>query len=355
MKRIILTGGGTAGHISPILALIDILKKNARLKYLYVGSRSGPEREIAKRDKLNFYGIFAGKRRNYASFSNFIDFFKIFFGLIQSYFLLKSFRPEIIFAKGGYVTVPILYWAKRFKIPIVIHESDVTIGRTNLWASTFAKKICLGFPLHYYRENLPREKLVYTGIPIKRDFFAQTPTKNLRPVILATGGSQGSNKINELFRQIAADLNDYEVYHLTGPKEFNELKEKLENEFYHVIAFSDEMPQMINRADIIISRAGASTIAEIAALGKPAILIPFPNAYLNHQAANAKILTDKNAAVVISEKNLTASSLLSIIKRLAEDDEFRRLLGHHIREFAAPNAASEIVDILFEVVERHHE
>lgn len=359
MRKIILTGGGTAGHISPIVALIEILKKNSRINYLYVGSRSGQEKEIAKEKEIKFYGIFVGKRRNYISFSNILDLFKTLIGLIQSYFLLKNFKPDVIFAKGGYVTFPILFWAKRFNIPVVIHESDLKMGRANLWASHFARKICLGFPLNYYEEKLPMQKMVYTGIPISRDFIINSDVKNERPHLLVTGGSQGSQKINEIILEIARELiNKYEVFHLCGQKNYEELKSKISDEHkndkfsaenYHLIDFSSEMPRLMSEADLIISRAGASTLAEISALGKAAILIPLPSAHLDHQTKNAQIYADKNAAVLLSEKGLTASSLLSIINNLMEDSNLRNLIAHHAKEFAVENSAQEIIDILFEV------
>lgn len=349
MKKIILTGGGTAGHITPILPIIEILKRNARIDYLYVGSRNGIEKEITQKNDIKFYGLVVGKRRNYISISNVIDLFKIFIGLIQSYFLLTNFRPEVIFAKGGYVTFPILFWAKKFNIPVIIHESDIVMGRANLWASHFAKKICLGFPLQYYQQSLPKEKMVYTGIPVKKEFYNLSTTANERPNILITGGSQGSSKINECIMQIAKDLAEkYEVYHLTGQRDFKILSEKINTDHYNLMAFSDNMPQLLGKADLIISRAGASTIAEIAAVGRASVLIPLPTAHMDHQSANAKILLQKNAAVVISEKSLTGSSLLSIINNLTEDREFRQILAHHVKQFAVVDSATQIVDLIWD-------
>lgn len=352
MKKILLTGGGTVGHIAPILALIEILKTNSRVEYLYVGSRQGPEKEMAQKNNIKFQGIFVGKRRNYFSFSNIIDVFKMGLGLISAYFIIINFRPDVVFAKGGYVTFPILYWTRHFKIPLVIHESDVKFGRANLWASRFANTICVGFPVQYYQENLPKEKLLYTGIPIDRKFFEVLPIKNERPHLLVTGGSQGSKQINDLILEIAPELvKDYEVFHICGQRNFDALKSRFSNEHYHLIDYTLEMPKLMRQADLIISRSGANTLAEISALGQASILIPLASASLDHQNVNAKIYAQKNAAVQLSEKNLTASSLQSIIKHLFEDDEFRRLIGHHAREFATENATTDIVELLFKVSE----
>lgn len=356
MKKIILTGGGTVGHISPIIALIEVLKKNSRIDYLYVGSRNGPEKEIAQKNQIKFKGIFVGKRRNYLSFANVSDLFKILLGIISTYFLMVRFKPDVVFAKGGYVTFPVLYWTRHFHIPLVIHESDVKIGKANSWAAQFAQKICVGFPVQYYEDNKQKDKLIYTGIPIDRKFFLKEELKNERPNLLITGGSQGSQRINDLISEIAPELvENYEVYHLCGEKNFKEIESKYTSKHYHLIDYTFQMDQLMKKADLIVSRAGANTLAEISALGKTAILVPLPTAQFDHQNLNAKIYADKNAAVLVSEKNLTASSLLSIIKRLLEDDKFRLLIGHHAKEFATENATQDIIDILFKVSEVSNE
>lgn len=346
-KKFLLTGGGTAGHITPILAISEVLQKNHQIEFLYVGGRSSMEKEIAKKNNLPFYGIITGKRRNYISFQNFVDYFKILFGLIQGYFLLKRFRPNVIFAKGGFVTFPLIYWAKRFRIPLVIHESDTMMGKANLFSIDYAKKICLGFPVEYY-ENLPLEKLVYTGTPVVKAFFSEKSSKNSKPVILITGGSQGSQKLNEKITEILPELvKQYEIYHLVGEKNEKEVAFKDAN--YHPLGFTDKMAELMNQADLIISRAGANTLAEISALGKASILIPLPSSHLNHQEINANIYEKQNAAVNLSENHLTSSSLKSIIDRLMEDNKLRELLGKNAKQFSRPDSAREIVDILFEV------
>ncbi len=357
LKKILLTGGGTAGHIWPVIAIGEALKSNARLNILYVGSNSGPEKKIAKNFQIPFKGILVGKWRNYFSFLNFWDTLKTFFGIIQSFFILIFFKPNVIFAKGGYVTFPILFWAKIFKTPVVIHESDLIMGKANRWAANFAKKICLGFPVKYYSGlNLPMAKIVYTGTPVRRDFFGKVPVSRERPMILVTGGSQGSTTINQKVMEILPELvKNYDIYHLSGSKDYPKLKEKFTQPNYHLIGFTEDVADLMRNADLIISRAGANTLAEISALGKPSILIPLPSAHLNHQEANAKVFENQNAAVVVSEKNLTGSAFLSIINRLMEEESLRQLLGHHAQEFSRKEATSEIIDILFEMGEKNGE
>lgn len=352
--RIILTGGGTAGHVWPIVAIAQNLQRNQRVKFLYVGSRQGPEKKIAQHFHIPFDALIVGKWRTYFSISNFWDLFKTLIGLIQSYFILITFRPNVIFAKGGYVTFPILFWLKFFKIPLAIHESDVIMGKANQWAAQRAQKVCVGFPVKYY-PDIPLEKLVFTGIPIRREFFEIESTKQNRLSILITGGSQGSRKINETILAILPELLEkFDVYHLSGEIDYQKFSQSdlSQNAHYHLESFSENMPKIMAKADLIIARAGATTFAEIGALGKPAILIPYPAATADHQTANAKVYQEASAAVVISEKNLTSSSLLSIINRLIEDNELRQILGHHARQFAQKEATQEIIDILFEVAKK---
>ena len=349
--RIILTGGGTAGHIWPIIAIAEVLKTNSRIKFFYVGSFNGPEKNIAKDFDIPFKRIFVGKWRNYFSISNYLDIFKTFLGIIQSFFIILFFRPTVIFAKGGYVTIPVLFWAKIFKIPVVTHESDTIMGKANRWAASFAKKICLGFPVKYYDtlKGFPIDRLIYTGTPVRKEFFQEMPVAINKPTILITGGSQGAVKINNLMLDILPELiKKYHVIHLAGDQNYQDLKDKFHDSNYELIGFSNQMPKLMRDSDLIISRAGANTLAEISALGKASILIPLPTAHLNHQTINARIYQDQNAAVVLSEKNLTSSSLLSIINRLMEDSDLRGLLGHHAREFSRSNSTEEIIDLLFE-------
>ncbi|MCL5407081.1 MAG: UDP-N-acetylglucosamine--N-acetylmuramyl-(pentapeptide) pyrophosphoryl-undecaprenol N-acetylglucosamine transferase [Patescibacteria group bacterium] len=350
--KILLTGGGTAGHAWPVIMVGRSLQKNKRVQLLYVGSRQGIEKKLSKDFQIPFKAILSGKRRTYFSLSNFWDLFKIFCGIIQAFFIILFFRPDVVFAKGGYVTVPIIFWVRFFKIPLVIHESDVVMGRANLWAANFARKICLGFPLEYYTQKLPVRKLIYTGIPVNPEFIQTSIKDEGRPKILITGGSQGSSKINNLISEILPELiNRFEIWHLSGQRDFEKLQ-NLKNPYYHLFDFSYQMPKFMRDADLIISRAGASTLTEIAATGIPSIIIPLETAANEHQEANAQVFQKMNAAVVVSEKNLTANSLKTIIDHLMDDEKTRALLGHHAKSFFRPDAAEEIINTLFEVAKK---
>jgi len=351
--RILLCGGGTAGHVWPIILIGRSLVKNKRAQILYVGSRQGIERQMLKDQPIPSKFILAGKRRSYFSFSNIWDIFKTFIGIIQAFFIISFFRPEVIFAKGGYVTFPIIFWLNFFKIPLVIHESDTVIGRANMLATKKAAKICLGFPIENYKENLSLDKLVYTGIPVSADFL-QTPIKmGSRLKLLITGGSQGASKINNCIAQILPELlQKYDVFHVAGKNDYEILKksDSAKEATYHLFDFTDQMPRLMRDADLIISRAGASTLAEISATAKPAIIIPLKIAAAEHQSANAEIYQKNNAAVVLSEENLTPTSLLSIIENLMADESLRKLIGHHARAFFQKEAANEIIDQIFMAV-----
>ncbi|MGA2666510.1 MAG: UDP-N-acetylglucosamine--N-acetylmuramyl-(pentapeptide) pyrophosphoryl-undecaprenol N-acetylglucosamine transferase [Patescibacteria group bacterium] len=346
--KILLCGGGTAGHAWPVILVAEALSKNKRNQVLYVGSAK-IEKELSQKSGITFKRIIAGKKRAYSSILNIFDVFKTGLGILQSYFLFLFFRPAVIFAKGGYVTVPVIFWAKFFKVPLVIHESDSVMGQANLWAAPRAKKICLGFPVKYYANlTVPLERLIYTGIPIKTDFY-QTPVKTGETKkLLITGGSQGSRRINKVISEILPKLIEkYEVWHLSGEGDYEELSQ-FKHPSYHLFDFSYEMSKLVRDADLVVTRAGASTLAEISAAKKAAIIIPLPESANNHQTKNAKVYTDLNAAIVCSEAGLTASSLESIINDLMADDSLRDLLGHHAAALARPQAVAEIVDAIFE-------
>lgn len=357
MKKILITSGGSAGHALPAIEIAKSFLKNHRVKLLYVGSKNGPEKDLAKEANIPYKGIITGKRRAYFSIENFIDLFKIFFGLIQSFFIFCIFRPDIVFAKGGYVSYPVIVWTKFFSKTLIIHESDIVMGKANLTAIKYARKICLGFPIKYFMQynklSIPLEKLVYTGIPLRKEFEklkSEVRHKNTKPKIVITGGSQGSANINKVISEILPELlKQFEIFHVSGSVDYPLLKEKYKNHSnYHVYNFSDTLPYLLSQADLVITRAGANTLSEISCLGKPSIIIPLDNSAQNHQNINAKVYQECSAAVVVTEKNLTSSSLLSIINRLMEDSDLRILLGHHAQEFYVKNATSIISDLIYE-------
>lgn len=279
MKKIVLTGGGTAGHVMPNIALVKALKKEG-FEIYYIGSETGIEKSLVEKEGLTYFSIPVGKLRRYLSFKNITDMFRVVVGIKEAAALIKKIKPDIVFSKGGFVAVPVVLGAKKNGVLVVIHESDMTPGLANKITMPFAKKICTTFP--ETAKALPKRKAVHTGTPIREELFLGEANKGLRicgfekskPVILMMGGSLGSVKINKILRDILPDLlKTFQVVHITG-------KGNISNEHLTVTGYkqfefiSDELSHIIKAADIIISRAGSNSIGEFLALKKPMLLIP---------------------------------------------------------------------------------
>lgn len=327
MKRIILTGGGTAGHVTPNIALLPHLKE---LGYdiHYIGSYKGIEKELIEQFQIPYHGISSGKLRRYFSTQNFTDPFRVIKGFSEANKLIKSLKPDVIFSKGGFVTVPVVMAGKRRKTPTIIHESDMTPGLANKLSIPSATKICCNFPetLKY----LPAEKAVLTGSPIRQellqgnkiaalDFCGLSPDK---PVILIIGGSLGSAVINNAIRLILPDLlQKYQVIHLCGKGKVDESLQSLKGyvQFEYV---QGELKDLFALTDIVISRAGANAICELLALRKPNLLIPLSaNASRGDQILNARSFERQGFSVVIEEEELSKEDLLTTIHNLYENRE----------------------------------
>lgn len=361
--RVLLTGGGTAGHIYPLLALAEELRKR-EIDLVYLGSRSPSEAKLVKEAGILFYPIFSGKWRRYwksslsAFFLNIFDLFKFLLGFLQSIFLLKKIKPSLVFAKGGYVSLPVVLAAHLFALPIFTHESDVVMGLANKITSSYARKIFISFPPLNYPE-LPQEKLIYTGNPVRKEFWQRKEKQGKAqkmPTILITGGSQGSEKINQTIYQILPQLLEVaKVIHLTGQLGFEEAKRnrerlKKEGEYLVFDFLEKEMPKVMREADLIISRAGANTLFEIAAEGKPSILIPLPSAASDHQRKNAQIFEKNQAAVLIEEENLSPEKLLKTVKELLKNEGILRKMSENVKKLAKKEAASLIAKKLLEAL-----
>lgn len=366
--RLLLTGGGTGGHIYPLLSILEELKnklKEERLEVLYVGSRSGVEQEIIKNRNIPSFFIYSGKWRRYwlkwlpAALLNFRDLFLILIGFFQAFFIVTRYRPEIIIAKGGYVALPIVFAAWFCHIPVVTHESDIVMGFSNRMSAKIAKKIFVSFPLKYYK-GLPKDKLLFTGNPVRQEFYQNQKSKahkskNL-PTILITGGSQGSRKINEtVYKILPRLLQISKVYHSIGNSGFtgaentkNALKE-FQDRYFIYDFLEEEMPKIMQNCDLVVSRAGANTLAEISASSKPSILIPLKNAASDHQAKNAHIFEQNEAAVIIFEDNLTGETLIKNIKKLISNKDNLKKMGERASKVFHHNAASLIAEEILKI------
>ena len=324
MKRIVLTGGGTAGHVTPCIALLPSLAKEG-YDIQYIGSYQGIERKLIEEYGIPYHGISSGKLRRYLDPKNLTDPFRVLKGYIEARKLLKRLKPDILFSKGGFVTVPVVLAAKKYHIPVIIHESDMTPGLANKIAIPAAKKVCANFP--ETMKYLPPEKAVLTGTPIRKELFSGNKIKGLdfcgftanKPVILIIGGSSGSRAINQVVRDMLPTLiRDYQIIHLCGK---GNIDEKLEGKSGYVQFeyIKKELSDLFAAADLVISRAGANAICELLALRKPNILIPLPQgSSRGDQILNAESFERQGYSYVLKEEDLSVSSLYQSIKTVME-------------------------------------
>lgn len=322
MKRIVFTGGGTAGHVTPNIALIPKLK-NLGYDIHYIGSYEGIERRLIEDFRIPYYGISTGKLRRYFDLKNFSDPFRVIKGFMEAKSVLKTLKPDIVFSKGGFVSVPVVRAAAMLKIPCIIHESDMTPGLANSLCIPVAQKICCNFPETL--KNLPEEKAVLTGSPIREELTKGDKQKGLdmcgfnagKPVIMVIGGSLGAAGINALVREALPQLlTDFQIVHICGKEKIDNLL--LNKEGYKQFEYvKDDLKHLFAIADVVISRAGANAICELLALRKPSLLIPLPaHASRGDQILNAKSFEAQGFAMVADEDYLTAVTLTEKVHEL---------------------------------------
>ena len=327
MKHIVLTGGGTAGHVTPNIAMIPRLKELG-YKISYIGSYEGIEKKLIEELGIPYYGISSGKLRRYFDVKNFTDPFRVLKGFTEAKKLMKELKPDVVFSKGGFVTVPVVIAASRRKIPTFIHESDMTPGLANKICIPFATKVCCNFPETI--SNLPKDKAVLTGTPIRQELLTGSKEKGLaftglspdKPVILIIGGSLGATAVNEAVRSILPELlEDFQVVHLCGKGKLDEsLKDTKGYVQYEYI--KKELADLFALADIVISRAGANAICELSALNKPNLLIPLSaRASRGDQILNARSFEHLGYSKVLEEEEITKESLLDAVHDLYENRE----------------------------------
>jgi UDP-N-acetylglucosamine--N-acetylmuramyl-(pentapeptide) pyrophosphoryl-undecaprenol N-acetylglucosamine transferase len=369
--KILFTGGGTGGHIFPIIAIARELKKKTGdaidLSFM------GPEDELASKslfkEGIKTYFVLSGKVRRYfnlsAFFQNIFDVvIRIPLGILQAFLILFFTAPDIIFCKGGYGAIPATVSGWLLGIPIFLHESDVAPGLANKILSTFCKNVFVSFPLKQTKFFAP-QKMIEVGNPIRDNFkqidvFSakqQLGISSTKPVLLVLGVSQGSVRINDMVLQILPQLlKEFEVIHQTGYKDFERAQSNLQafvptelRQNYHVFPFLTE-PQIIaalSACNCVVSRAGAGTIFEIAAFKKPSILIPLPESAQNHQVQNAYAYANYGAAIVLEESNLTPNFFLTKITDLATYGNLE-LMSKQAEQFSRPAAGATIAAYLIE-------
>lgn len=322
MKHIVLTGGGTAGHVTPNIALIPKLKENG-YSISYIGSYDGIEKKLIEELGIPYYGISSGKLRRYFDLKNFSDPFRVLKGFGEAKKLLKKLKPDVVFSKGGFVTVPVVIAAKRCRIPAIIHESDMTPGLANKLCLSSASKICCNFPETV--ENLPKDKAILTGTPIRQELMNGNPEAGRafcgfssdKPVLMVIGGSLGAASVNENIRKILPELlKEFQVIHLCGKGKMDESLTGTEG-YVQYEYIKKELPDLFALSDIVISRAGANAICEISALKKPNLLIPLSaKASRGDQILNARSFERQGYSMVLEEEEITESTLQDAIHEL---------------------------------------
>jgi len=371
MKTIIFTGGGTGGHVFPGIAVYDALPPDLQERVRWIGSHRGVERSILESRGIPYAGISTGKLRRYFDIQNFLDLFRVVAGVFQAYSLLKrsvSGDPAVhggaVFSKGGFVAVPVVIAATMLRIPVVIHESDSDAGLATRITAPFARTICV--PYRDTIESLPQrlhKRCVVTGNPVRQAFSSASAAGALTsiglaettdPVILVTGGSLGALQLNTWVAEVIPELSRRAVViHQTGRHSegmIGEIAARAVPGRYHGAATFDEtFPALLKRADLVVARAGAGTIWEIAVAGRPAILVPLSTgASRGDQIRNAERYARSGAAVVLDDPDTPAQTFLEEVYRLLDAPERRRGMADAARRWAPEDAARRIAAIVLD-------
>ena len=336
MKRIVLTGGGTAGHVTPHLSLIPRLRQEG-YDIHYIGTEKGIEHEmIAKIPDVTYHAVKSGKLRRYFSLQNFTDPFRVVAGAFQSMHLMRKLKPDVLFSKGGFVSVPVVIGAWLCRVPAVCHESDLTPGLANRICARFATKVATTFP---ECAKALGAKGVHTGTPLRPELFQGSRAAGLamagfdgrKPVLLMTGGSLGAQSVNKCLRESLPELLPHmDVLHLCGKGNLDEslagLKGYCQKEF-----LSGEMPDALAVADLVLSRAGSNTLSELLALHKPMLLVPYPlSASRGDQIENAKSYQRQGLARVLMQEDMTPRTMTdALLSLLADRDQLLQALKNY--------------------------
>ena len=347
--KIVFTGGGTGGHVMPNLAIIaEIQRMASHAQLFYIGSKNGIERELAKKMDVEFYAIQTGKLRRYLDFQNVVDAVKVPTGVIQSIHRMLKIKPNVVFSKGGFVSVPVAIAATILRIPLVIHESDFSPGLATRLTSRFAKKICLSFPAAH-----TGKKIQITGNPVRAKGNAEKGKAflefgNEKPIVLIAGGSSGATFLNSLLEQSIYELaNKTNIVWLTGHGKLPKIKvpdnvrmfEFLDTEYLDVLAASD----------LVVSRAGANAIFEIAAASKTSVLIPLPEEISRgDQIENARFFEKNGAAMVLPQDKAKPHDFAKLVIWLLSNTERLEKIGAAAKKLAPSDAAEKIAKIILD-------
>lgn len=364
IMKVFLTGGGTGGHFYPLIAVARALnqvadqEKIAKMDLVFMAESPYDKNELLQ-NGIRFKKIYSGKIRRYFSFLNIIDVLKLAPGTAKAVFEMYFDFPDVVFSKGGYESFPVVLAAKILGVPVIIHESDAIPGKANLWAGKFARRVAISFPKA--GEYFPADKTALVGNPVRPEFFTRNEMgakeffnlENGIKIVLVMGGSQGAKNINDNFIDVLPKaLKNYQIIHQCGKNNYEEVKGRTDvimedsplKSRYHLFASLDfdSMRMAYGAADLVVSRAGASSVFETAASGLPAIVIPLNSSAQDHQRENAYAYAKSGAATVIEERNLKPHILLSEIERLVSDQRKMKEMGEAAKSFARADAAEKI-------------
>ena len=367
-KRIVLTGGGTAGHIRPLVTVADYIRKNRNRKidFLFLGPSTELERKIMDESNIPQKSVMSGKIRRYFSLLYFVDVFKLIFGFIQALWRLFWFMPDAVFAKGGFASVPVVVAAKLYRIPVLIHESDAVPGMANKFLGSISNRIALTFDRA--KMYFPEPKTIVIGNPVREEVLNGNEEegrrvvgmkKEYKPVIFFIGGSQGAQIINErILLNLNALLKKYQIIHQTGEKNIDFAKKEAQrkgckighSDYYPIGFIGDEIKHFFALADVVVSRAGSTSISEIAANKKPSILIPIAKSANGHQRINAFEVSKAGGAVALEEKNFKKNILIHEIDKILGNEKFRNKLILNVEKFYHPEATKTLAKELLSLI-----
>ncbi|MFH1824720.1 MAG: undecaprenyldiphospho-muramoylpentapeptide beta-N-acetylglucosaminyltransferase [Candidatus Firestonebacteria bacterium] len=361
MKKVIISCGGTGGHIYPGIAIGHMLKKETKdIEILYVGTKDGMEESIILREKFNFVGVESGKLLRKISLKNLLNFFKLLKGTFQSMKVIKTFKPDLIIGLGGYVCVPVVVSGWFLHYPIILHEQNAVAGLANKILSRLAKKIFIGDSTAV--RFFPKAKVIWTGNPVResigtlnrKECVDKLGLEHSKRTVTLIGGSQGAHNLNIVFLNFVKLLKNesIQIVWMTGLKDYEHCKNMVKdlNIKILIMPFFKNIEEVYAVTDLIICRAGACTIAEIIKCNLPAIVIPYPAASSNHQFYNAEILVKNNCAILLNEKEISSENLKVLVIKLIKNEDILENFKENFKKISKVDTRKEILDAIREII-----
>ena len=352
--RVIISAGGTGGHIYPALSIINKIKeKDKNAEILYIGTTDRMEKDIVPKYNIEYHAIKVRGIDRKLSLDN-IRTIKYFMRAVkETKKIMKEFKPDIVIGVGGYVTAPVIYAAHKLKIKTIIHEQNSILGMTNKFLSRYVDAVCISFP----DTKVKAKRVVYTGNPSSEDDNSTFDKKefklsNNKKLVLIVMGSLGSKVVNDKMKEILPKFNDkdYEVLFITGNDYYDEFNSLKLNKNIKIVPFINNLKRVFKKTDVLVSRAGATTMSEIISFKVPAIIVPSPYVTDNHQYKNAMSLVEKNSALLIEEKDLNSDTLINDIESLINDRDKTNLIKNNLSMMSINNSASKIYKLISEIV-----